>query len=99
MDNDMYAKNIGKDRVEQLLENGALLVDMRSPVEFRNGSVDGAINLPLRNFLNKITGLDKKTKIIVFGAASDDSDVTTGINYAAQLGFNTLYVSEFNKLQ
>lgn len=94
----MYAKFASRKRVEQLTERGAVLVDMRSPVEFRNGTVDGAVNLPLRNFLNTITGLDKKTKLIVFSEKQDDADITAGINYAMQLGFTTVYVSEYKTL-
>jgi len=95
----MYAKFIDKKRVEQLLEKGALLVDMRSPVAFRNGSISGSVNLPLKNFLNKLSGLDKKTKLILFSDTAEDADVKTGINYAAQLGFNNLFFSEYMKLR
>ncbi len=91
-------KKIGKNGVEQLVAKGALLVDMRSPVDFRDGSIAGAINLPFRNFLNKITGLDRKVKIIIFGKEMDDSDVTQGYNYANQLGFTDIYVSSYLSL-
>lgn len=94
----MYAKFVDRERVEQLTERGAMLVDMRSPVEFRNGTVEGAVNLPLRNFTNTLMGLDKTTKIIMFSGSQDDSDLTAGINYATQLGFNTLFVSEYGTL-
>lgn len=95
----MYAKNINKETVLELTGRGAMLVDMRSPVEFRNGSISGAINLPLKNFLNTITGLKKSTKLIIFGNSEDDSEIKAGINYAAQLGFNNIFVSNFNSLK
>jgi 3-mercaptopyruvate sulfurtransferase SseA len=95
----MFAKFADKEYVSKLLNKGALLVDMRSPIDFRNGSVDGAVNLPLKNFLNKITGLNKKTKIIVFGDTKNDIDIITGINYAVQLGFTDIFVSEYNQLK
>jgi rhodanese-related sulfurtransferase len=93
----MLARFANKELVEKLMSRKALLIDMRSPVAFRNGSVEGAVNLPLRNFLNKLGGLDKKTKLIVFGDTQEDSDIVTGINYAQQLGF-TIYVSEYKVL-
>ena len=89
-----YEKGINK-----LMEKGALLVDMRSPVSFRNGSVEGAVNLPLKNFLNKLSGLNKNTKLILFSDTMEDSDVKTGINYAAQLGFNEIFISEYSKIR
>lgn len=95
----MFAKVVNKERVDQLMTRGAMLVDMRSPVSFRNGSVSGSVNLPLKNFLNKLSGLDKKTKLILFGDTIDDSDVQTGVNYAAQLGFNDIFVSEYTQLK
>ena len=94
----MFAKFADKERVNQLVGRGAMLVDMRSPVAFRNGSIDGSINLPLKSFLNKLTGMDKKTKLILFSDNSEDVDVKTGINYAVQLGFNNLFVSEYKEL-
>lgn len=95
----MLAKFANKELVEKLMRHPSLLVDMRSPVDFRNGSVDGAVNLPLKNFLNRITGLDKKTRLILFGHTTEDADVKAGINYASQLGFSSLFVSEYSKLK
>ena len=94
----MFAKFADKNRVHKLMEKNAKLIDMRSPVLFRNGSIEGAVNLPLKNFLNMISGLNKNTKLIIFGESTDDSDVQTGIRYAHQLGFSDIYVSEYKKL-
>ena len=55
----MFATSVGKKRVDKLVGNGAMLIDMRSPVAFRNGSVDRSVNLPLRNFLNELTGMNR----------------------------------------
>ena len=93
----MFAKSVNRKRVDQLVERGAILVDMRSPVAFRNGSVDGSVNLPLKNFLNQLSGMNRKTNIILFADSEDDPDVVTGINYAAQLGFD-VFVSDYKKL-
>ena len=93
----MFAKSINRKRVNQLVKHDALLVDMRSPVAYRNGSIDGAVNHPLKNFLNELTGMNRKTKIIVFGDTEEDPDVVTGINYGAQLGF-TMFVSSYKRL-
>jgi rhodanese-related sulfurtransferase len=39
---------VGAQKVRQLLRQGALVVDVRSPAEFEAGHVTGAVNLPLR---------------------------------------------------
>ena len=93
----MFAKPVDRRRVDQLVARGAVLVDMRSPVAYRNGSVDGSVNLPLKNFLNQLSGMNRKTNIIVFGDTEEDADVVMGINYAAQLGFN-IFVSNYKRL-
>ena len=93
----MFAKSIDRTRVDQLVANGALLVDMRSPIAFRDGTVTGSVNLPLRNLLNKLTGMNRKTNVIIFGQTESDDDVVAGINYAARMGFN-VFVSDYSRL-
>lgn len=90
-------KKASKNTIERLVSKGALLVDMRSPIEFRDGSIPGAVNLPLKNFLNKILGMDRKTKIIIFGKTIDDPDLIQGFNYSNQLGFTDVYASGYNQ--
>ena len=93
----MFAKSVDKKSVAKLVESGAMLVDMRSPVAFRNGSVDKSVNLPLRNLLNQLTGMNRKQKIVVFGDTEGDEDVVAGVNYAVGMGF-TVYVSDYKRL-
>lgn len=93
----MFATSVDKKEVEKLVERGAMLVDMRSPVAFRNGSVERSINLPLRNLLNELTGMNRKQKIVVFGDTEGDEDIVAGVNYAVGMGF-TVYVSDYKRL-
>lgn len=95
----MYGTKIDKSRLEKLVNAGAFLVDMRSPVAFRNGSIPGAVNLPLRNFLNTITNMDKSRGLILFSDELADDNITSGVRYAMQLGFTQIYISEFNTLK
>jgi phage shock protein E len=41
------ASFIGADKARQLLREGAVVVDVRSPGEFNSGHIAGAINIPL----------------------------------------------------
>lgn len=91
-------RKINKERALHLVGKGAMLVDMRSPVSYRNGSIAGAANLPLKNFLNKIIGMNRKQKFVLFAEDINDSDMSNAINYAEQLGFTDLFVSEYKQL-
>lgn len=44
----------------------AFLVDIRSPEEFAQGSVKGAINIPLNELENQIQKFEGKDTIVVF---------------------------------
>jgi rhodanese-related sulfurtransferase len=89
---------VSKIRALQMVQNGAMLVDMRSPVSFRDGHVSGAVNLPLRNFLNKIMALDKKTKIIIYSDTVADDVLRQANTYAETLGFANVFVTDYTSL-
>jgi len=88
-----------KTKVKELVEKKkALLVDMRSPVQFRDTPVQGSVNLPLRNLANELVKIkDKKQPIILFGSGNNDPDVKAGITYSENLGFDT-YVTDHKQL-
>jgi phage shock protein E len=58
---------IGNNKnLKALIKNGAFLVDVRTPNEFANGSVKGAINIPLDKIETQLGKLKNKEQIIVF---------------------------------
>ena len=48
-----------------LLSQGAVIVDVRTPGEFKSGHIKGAVNIPLDQVKNKVTDLKKKGKPII----------------------------------
>jgi len=46
---------VSAEMAQKLLAEGALVIDVRSPEEFRSGKVPGAINLPLSEVRGKIS--------------------------------------------
>jgi len=56
----------GDDNLAELIENGAFLVDVRSPQEFGEGSVKGAVNIPLDKVQSQLAKFNNKEQIIVF---------------------------------
>jgi len=93
-------KKIAKKKLEQLMsKKKVFIVDMRSPVSFRDGHVSGAVNLPLRNFVNKVMGMPKDSIIVAYSTKFEDIDLVQGINYAEQMGFTNLYAAEYESIK
>ena len=48
-----------------LIENGAMVVDVRSPEEFKSGHINGSKNYPIGNFREHLSKMENKTIILV----------------------------------
>lgn len=90
-------KKINKKKLNDLLEKGAALIDMRSPVDYRDGSISGSKNLPMRNFVNHLQRHDKKVPIVLIVKSFADDDIRIVENYANQVQFEKLHVIEYDK--
>ncbi|MBP7173033.1 MAG: rhodanese-like domain-containing protein [Cloacibacterium sp.] len=79
--------------IKKQIENGAFLVDVRTPEEYAEGSVKGAVNIPLDQIPNRLEEFEGKTSVIVFCRSGNRSgqaksileakgiqNVTNGIN-------------------
>ena len=63
---DFFKKLFGKNKVDYkvLLENGAQIIDVRTPAEFSNGSIRNSKNIPLQELVAEMKKLDMKKPII-----------------------------------
>jgi len=52
--------------VEDLIKNGAFLVDVRTPSEFNAGHVNNSVNIPLDTVEYNLEKFKNKDQIIVF---------------------------------
>lgn len=60
-------KEIGREEVRQLLEQGAQLVEVLPPSEYDEDHLPGAISLPLRRLeADAVNVLDRNRPIIVY---------------------------------
>lgn len=50
---------------KQLMERGAIILDVRSPAEFKSGHIPGAINFPVDTVKSKIEEIRKKNKPVI----------------------------------
>ena len=78
----------------ELLDSGGVLVDVRSPQEFRGGSAEGALNMPLGSVEGAVrdSGWPKDKPILLFCASGTRSSMAArqlkalGYSRVANLG-------------
>jgi phage shock protein E len=83
-------QRISVAKAKQLLAKGAVLLDARTPVHFRDGTIPGAVNLATHQ-LAQMLKHPKATRIIAFGVTDTDTTVNTVLGYLEQYGFTNLY--------
>jgi phage shock protein E len=59
---------VPEERARQLLQRGALLLDVRTPEEFQSGHLRGAVNVPYQEVAKRIEVLapDKSSPVLVY---------------------------------
>ncbi len=65
--------------LQEAINNGAFLVDVRTPGEFASGSVKGAVNIPLNNLQRNLSKFKNKKSVVVFCASGMRSSQAKGI--------------------
>jgi len=63
----------------EAVNNGAFLVDVRTPAEFSAGSVKGAVNIPLDKVQSQLTKFEGKKNIVVFCRSGNRSSQAKSI--------------------
>lgn len=59
-----------KDDFKQLVQQGATIIDVRTPAEFQSGHPKGAVNIPLQTIESKIKDIKKMKQPILVCCAS-----------------------------
>lgn len=52
--------------IKEWVKDGAMIVDVRTPSEFSEGSIENAVNIPLNKIENRISEFENKPAVIVF---------------------------------
>jgi len=80
-------ETIATNRALELIDDGAIVIDVREIDEFNQGHIVGAINLPL-NQIDTIT-YDKDTTIILYCATGVRSQ--EAVKKLSDMGYTNLY--------
>lgn len=49
----------------ELVNNGAVIIDVRSPMEYKSGNIKGSKNFPVENIRSKISDIKKLNKPVI----------------------------------
>ena len=83
---------IKPDEARRLVEEGATLLDVRSPSEFDSGCLPGAKNVPLQDLDSSLDRLDREAHIVVYcrsgmrSSAAARKLMASGFNKVHDLG-------------
>lgn len=83
----MFARRINNTALLNKLveEKGYAVIDTRSPVEYRDGTMFNAPNAPLRNFMTTfIPTVRSNNKVVLIGSGEDNDAFKACIKYAEQ---------------
>ena len=80
------ADNIQLSELNEVKEKGAILVDVRTPEEYAQGTIDGFINIPLNDIRKRANELSKDKEIILSCQSGQRSYIAQRM--LAQMGYD-----------
>ena len=83
------AGTLSTENAEYLLANGGQLVDVRSPADFRQQRLPGALNFPIDSLCYEHKRLNSQRPVIVYGASEVRS--VRAARLLAGKGFSRIY--------
>ena len=88
---DAEEKNIGLEELKQLQNEGAIIIDVRSPQEYREGHIDGAISIPEYKIKKEVENRipDKNQNIVVYCSSGGRSKKAQ--KQLRKLGYSQVY--------
>ena len=88
---DIEENDIGLEELKQLQKEGAMIIDVRSPQEYREGHIDGAISIPEYEIRKEAENrlVDKENNIVVYCSSGGRSKKTQKL--LKKLGYSHVY--------
>lgn len=66
----IFGSMSGNSKAKELLDQGAVIIDVRTPGEYAGGHVAGSKNIPLNTIGNRVDEIKKMKKPVVLCCAS-----------------------------
>lgn len=85
---DGLVKTVTVDKIDDLVAQGAFLIDVRTPEEYELGSIEGAINIPLDELRDRLDEIPKDKEVYVTCQVGLRGYLSTRI--LTQNGFNPI---------
>lgn len=80
---------ISCEQLRQFLAKGAQLIDVRSTMEFNQGALNGAINLPINTIQSCVESIDKSKPVLLYCRSGARSGMVQ--QFLISLGFKDVY--------
>ena len=84
-------KDINRNELEKLLKDGAILVDVRSPQEYKEGHLDGAISIPEYEIISKHSSNFKSRDEVIILYCSNGIRSKKAQRKLEKIGYNNVY--------
>ncbi len=86
-----YVTQISAEDLHEMVTGSEkfILIDVRGPLEFEDGHIEGAINIPVADLRERHTELKKEDSIILLCSSGNRSSL--GVSILSQNGFKNLY--------
>ena len=82
-------RDISCKELHQFLEKGAQLIDVRSTMEFNQGALNGAINLPITSIQHNTDVIDQSKPVLLYCRSGQRSGMVK--QFLVSLGFQDVY--------
>jgi rhodanese-related sulfurtransferase len=78
------------DKLQEAIDNGAVLVDVREESEFADGAVPGAINIPIRTLTANLDQIPQDQPVVVYCASGHRAALANAVLHT--LGYDNVRV-------
>ena len=75
--------------IQEKMSEGGQLIDVRSPIEFNGGALDGAVNIPISSVQTSVDAIDNSKPVLLYCRTGARSEMVK--QYLEQLGFNQVH--------
>lgn len=77
------------EELRELVENGGQLIDVRSSLEYRQGALKDAVNIPVESIPQNTNTIDRNKPVMLYCVSGMRASVVK--RFLESLGFNYVY--------